>query len=621
MMNYKNINHLIELIYEAAIDPLKWSDLLSALAEFVDQVDHQIASAGMDADIHSIIPGIAAIGDVAPRASISQTLKSLNNIGLAANDGNGQNIGEVNDILIGHFARAIKIAKRLVDMDEQNEVVLSLLDRLPIALVLVNKESDVVESNALADEILLSDSCLFVNDGNLQAIENNEKLHKAIEQMAKHDPASTRGQSLALSNEATSNSLMLFLAPIKHNGNNQGASVAVFISQRKSHPLVLPAELSELYGLTEKELHITGQLVKGLSIKEISSESSVSQHTVRSQVKAIMRKTETSRQAELVSLVFNGLGSFVNSIPDVSQESRQSLLVKTKQWRRDYQVLQLADGRNMSYEELGDPEGQLVVHCHSVLGSRLEKAFNADEICKQRNVRLIVIDRPGFGTSDPDADACYAKWPHDLVQLVDYLGVEQISLTGYAMGGQYVLACLHEIPERIKQAAIISSGMTPETVEDYEQIVPLYKMNNKLARHVPKVYGLLSSVLVKGVLNDPDNFFSQLSEKLDKEDQKVMATENFKTNMFASMKEGFRQGGKASSKEIVRYMHDWGFDLRKITVPLHIWHGDCDHHVPYILSKKFEPLIKNKKYFTQKEMGHYMFFTHWEQILSELIEQ
>lgn len=620
-MNYTNINPLIELIYDAAIDPEKWADLLSSLADFVDHIDQQIVSSGGDAELLSVIPAIAAIGDQAPRASISETLKSLTDISVAANDVGHNDIVEVNDVLIGHFARAIKIAKRLVDMDEQHEVVLSLLDRLPIALVLVDSEAKVIECNALADDVLSSGACLEINENDyLDAGKSNQqKLLKAVAAMSKHDPATTRGQALSLNNEVSSNNLMLFLAPLKHHGMSQDASVAVFIAQRKSQPFSLPAELAEIYHLTEKEIQITGHLVRGLSVKEISEEFSVSQHTVRTQVKAILKKTETSRQAELVSLVFNGMGSFVNSIPDVSPGKRKGLLSKRSLQQQQYKTLKLDDGRHLAFQEYGDPNGQPVVHCHSVLGSRLELAFNADKISKEKQIRLIVIDRPGFGMSDPDPDTCYIKWPHDLVQLVDSLGIEKCSLTGYAMGGQYALACAHEIPDRINKIAIISAGMPAILSADFEQMIPLYKMNVRLARHVPKVYNLLSSVLVKGVLNDPVSFFGKLSEKVGSADREIMNSEEFKSEVFGSMHEGFRQGGKASSRDIIQLMHDWGFNLNNIIIPINVWHGSGDRHVPLVLSERFKEQLTDTTYFIHEDLGHFLFYTQWEEIIESLI--
>lgn len=619
-MNYKNINPLIELIYDAAIDPSKWTDLLSSLADFVEHIDKQIANSGGDAELLSVIPAIAAIGDQAPRVSIAKTLKSLTDVNVAANDSGYGEISEVNDVLVGHFARAIKIAKRLVDLDDQHEVVLSLLDRLPIALVLVDSAGKVIECNALADDVLSTDTGLEIKENIIHSSDINQtKLLKAIAAMSKHDPATTRGKAISLNDDDSTNSLMLFLAPLKHHAVSNKASVAIFISQRKSQPVTLPPELTEVYKLTEKEVQVTGHLIRGLSIKEISDECSVSQHTVRTQVKTILKKTETSRQAELVSLVFNGMGSFVNAIPDVTPGRRDGLLSKSI-FNHQHDILKLSDGRHLAYQEYGDPSGEVVVHCHSVLGSRLERAFNVEEICKQRTVRLIVIDRPGFGMSDPDPEMSFKKWPQDLAQLMDELGLEKISITGYAMGGQYALACAHEIPERIKKISIISAGMPALVSADYEQMIPLYKMNTRLARHVPKVYKLLSSVLVKGVLNNPDSFFSQLSEKVKPVDRKIMNSPAFKDTVFHSMHEGFRQGGKSSSMEIVQLMHDWGFDLNNIHIPINIWHGQNDCHVPIALSKRFEENIKETQYFIQENQGHYLFFTHWDEILKELTQ-
>ena len=617
-----NTNQLIGLIYEAAIKPSKWTDLLNALAELVDHAEKQPNEASSEQNLLSVIPGITSMENNGSNASISETLKSITNINEEETESSSTDIGQVNDLLIGHFARAIKIAKRLVDIDEQHNVVLSLLDRMPIALVLVDAKARVIETNALADEIFSSEAGLTIKSNILDSgCGSNKRLLDAIEIMSKHDSAITRGQALSITDEQTQNNIMLFLAPLKQHGSQQKASVAVFISQRKSQPLALPTEFSELYGLTNKELEVTEQLVRGLSIKEISEEATVSLHTVRSQVKSVLKKTATSRQAELVSLVYNGMGDYVNSIPVIESGERSGLLSKTIPWQQDYKIFQLADGRNLAYAEYGDLNGEPVFHCHSVLGSRLEQSFNAAKISEQKATRLIVIDRPGYGASDPDPKTSYINWVKDLVQLADHLYIEKFSLTGYAMGGVYALACAHEIPERLKNIALISTCMAPESSTDYENIVPLYKMNYRLAKFIPKVYSLLSAVLVKGVLSDPAAFFKQFSEMLEQDDKDILNSEAFKTEMFAALKEGFRQGGKASSRDVVQLMHDWSFELSEINIPIDIWHGKHDYHVPLALGKRFTEHIKNTRLFIKEEQGHYMFYTHWSEILDELLNK
>lgn len=625
-MNYANINHLIELIYDAAIDPAKWSDLLNTLAEFVDYIDQQAKSTDGDTELLSIMPGIASMGDESPKTSISETLKSITDIGQAVNDSHvnevskTDEVSETNEMLIRHFARAVKIAKRLVDMDEQHDVVLSLLDRLPIALVLVDENGKVVETNTLADEVLLSGNGLGVKSGILRvASREKSRFFETILNMSKHDPATSRGQTLVLNQGPTANNLMLFFAPLKHHHISNGASVAIFISQRKSQPLSLPTELTDLYGLTEKEIAVTAQLVKGLSVKEISEGACVSQHTVRTQVKNILRKTETSRQAELVSLIYNGMGSFVNSIPAVSSGKRSGLLGKSKPLLLDYKTIKLNDGRNLSFQEYGVKGGSVVVHCHSVLGSRMELSFNAEQICKEKNIRLIVPDRPAFGASDPDENTSYTRWAKDLEQLLDTLTVEHCYLTGYAMGGRFALACAHELPERIKRVAIISAGMPASLPSDYDGMLPLYKMNVRLARYAPKVYRMFSTMLIKGIVDNPEKFFAQLSEKLGQGDRDIVSSKDFTTDMITAMLEGGKQGGKGIIREIVQLMHDWGFDLNEIEIPVDIWHGDSDRHVPLVLSKRFNEHLKDTNNFIREGQGHFMFYTHWEEIVDHLI--
>ena len=617
-MYSNNTNKLIELIYESAIDPSKWTELLNALAEFVEHMENKPDSLSSEQNLLSVMPNLDSTNNKDSNTSISETLKSITDINVKESL---PEINQTNDLLTGHFARALKIAKRLVDIDEQHNIVLSLLDRMPIALVLVNSDAKIIETNTLADELLTSGTGLNIKSNKLDVgLENNERLLTAIKSMSKHDSAITQGQSLSISNDSSKNNIMFFIAPLRQQDHQHSASVAIFISQRKSHPVSIPKEFSEIYSLTNKELEITQQLVRGLSIKEISDETSVSAHTVRSQVKSVMHKTATCRQAELVSLVYNSMGDFVNTIRENEPGKRSGLLNKSKKSLRNYTVFQLNDGRNIAYAEYGSPKGEPVFHCHSVLGSRLELAFNAQQILEKKSARLIVIDRPGYGASDPDPKINFTVWVKDLEQLADHLNIEKFSLSGYAMGGIYALACAHEIPQRVKRVAIIATGMPPESASDYETIIPLYKMNNRLAKYMPKVYSLLTAVLVKGILSDPSTFFKQFNEYLGPADKEVMNSDTFKTEMFASLIEGFRLGGKSASKEVVQLMHNWKFDLGNINTPIDVWHGSQDYHIPLILGERLAENIKDVRLFVKEKQGHYLFYTNWEEILDSLLK-
>ena len=55
------------------------------------------------------------------------------------------------------------------------------------------------------------------------------------------------------------------------------------------------------------------------------------------------------------------------------------------------------DGRNLTYLEVGDPHGPLVIHNHGGPSSRLEARLFADAASKNR-LRLVCVDRPGMGS-------------------------------------------------------------------------------------------------------------------------------------------------------------------------------------------------------------------------------
>lgn len=44
---------------------------------------------------------------------------------------------------------------------------------------------------------------------------------------------------------------------------------------------------------------------------------------------------------------------------------------------------------------------------------------------------------------------------------------------------------------------------------------------------------------------------------------------------------GSRKQLAAPFADAVVFAHDWGFRLEEVTVPVHWWHGDADHIIPF----------------------------------------
>jgi pimeloyl-ACP methyl ester carboxylesterase len=119
------------------------------------------------------------------------------------------------------------------------------------------------------------------------------------------------------------------------------------------------------------------------------------------------------------------------------------------------EVLMLADGRRLAWAEWGDPRGVPLVFFHPWPGSRMLCPDPAATMAA--GVRLITVDRPGYGRSDPVADPTLAGFARDLERLLDHLWVGEIPLVGWSGGGQYAAASAALLAERVRAVALVAT--------------------------------------------------------------------------------------------------------------------------------------------------------------------
>ncbi|WP_245441949.1 helix-turn-helix transcriptional regulator [Mesorhizobium hawassense] len=80
-------------------------------------------------------------------------------------------------------------------------------------------------------------------------------------------------------------------------------SIIVALLDRQSRTGPNPQTLQRMFGLTTAETHLALRLAKGDAPLEIAERSRLSRTTIRTQLASLFAKTETRRQAELVSLL------------------------------------------------------------------------------------------------------------------------------------------------------------------------------------------------------------------------------------------------------------------------------------------------------------------------------
>jgi pimeloyl-ACP methyl ester carboxylesterase len=95
-------------------------------------------------------------------------------------------------------------------------------------------------------------------------------------------------------------------------------------------------------------------------------------------------------------------------------------------------TLTLPDGRVLACDDVGDPDGLPVVWLHGAPDSRLARHPD-DGLAAAARIRLVAVDRPGYGWSDPPAPDLLT-FGDELGLLLEHLGGDRCVVTAWSAG-------------------------------------------------------------------------------------------------------------------------------------------------------------------------------------------
>ena len=278
--------------------------------------------------------------------------------------------------------------------------------------------------------------------------------------------------------------------------------------------------------------------------------------------------------------------------------------------------LELSDRRRLAYCEYGAAEGSPVLFFHGWPGSRLDFAAN-DAAAAGVGARVIAVDRPGIGGSDPQPNRKVLDWPVDVAALADSLRIEQFAVLGFSFGGPYARACAYALPERVSRAGLISC-LGPVDDREATRGMPL-----------PTRYGLaaarLSPLLARPMVwvtarqARSGKMIGQLSKSMAPSDAEVLRRQDVADALGESLVESFRQGIGPATWDGVTVARGEGFRLEHIQPEVLIWHGEQDRNDPVDMAHVQEQRLPHVRAHYYPDEGHLIFFSRIEQILGELI--
>lgn len=241
--------------------------------------------------------------------------------------------------------------------------------------------------------------------------------------------------------------------------------------------------------------------------------------------------------------------------------------------------VRLRDGRAMTFLSAGRPGGFPVVYCHGAIGSPRWRVPGLDAVLERLSIRYLVVNRPGFGGSDPSPGRTVVDFAADLGELMTALGHDRFAVVGVSAGAPYALACGSALPERLSALAAVSP-LVPSTGPGAS---PGLRYEVPLAPFGAPWIGPAAAEFCLRALN----LHRHTSVKAMIEDYRVC-----------------RQ--------------DWGFDPSDLGVPVTVWHGRADRLVPVAHALALAAAIRTCTACVDPRGGHFFYSQRLIEIIGTL---
>jgi pimeloyl-ACP methyl ester carboxylesterase len=277
-------------------------------------------------------------------------------------------------------------------------------------------------------------------------------------------------------------------------------------------------------------------------------------------------------------------------------------------------VLALRDGRSLGYAEWGAADGAPVILLHGSPSSRL---FHPDEsVTSEAAVRLITIDRPGYGRSDADPERTILGWVDDLTELADALTLERFMFVGHSSGGPYALACATRLSARLIAVGLASSvapldelPAADAALDDDERALV------RLAREDPDAAMRKVADGARWLLEQPEIF---LQVPRPAPDRDLLADPAVSAMFMASLREAVRGGIEGYARDEVLERRSWGFALADVEVVVHLWQGGLDPYIPLAHAEHVARALPGCRPTFHLDDGHGLILARWGEILDAL---
>jgi pimeloyl-ACP methyl ester carboxylesterase len=267
-------------------------------------------------------------------------------------------------------------------------------------------------------------------------------------------------------------------------------------------------------------------------------------------------------------------------------------------------------GGSLAYAQMGQQDGTPLFAFHANPGSRLDWDHPLlQPALDGSGVRLIGIDRPGFGGSTHQPHRRYDDWPADVLAVANELGIDRFGILAYSAGAPYAIACALAFPERLTFVGIVSGVGPAETPRFRDGMTKRTVAAIRPSRTAP----FLARWYVAHT--SPEKFSRLLEQDVSAVDRTLFREAGLNQLLRDVFAEATRNGAYGLVEEWRLLGTRSGLDHTAVQCPVRLWHGDSDALVPLHHAQHVAGLLPTAELEVLPGVGHFHTTDFWRDVL------
>lgn len=263
----------------------------------------------------------------------------------------------------------------------------------------------------------------------------------------------------------------------------------------------------------------------------------------------------------------------------------------------------LPDRRTAQYWQGGAPDGPVVFFFHGTPDCRVA-AYGGGPAGRRTGVRLIAVNRPGYGRSDP-YPSDHTTVAADTVAVADALGVGRFAVLGMSLGGPYALACAARYPDRVAGAGVVAAPAPAERTETGT-------VAEVGARIRPEFEAYRA-----GMVGDDATLAARYRAHVHPLDVPYLAALS-DAEVAAGVRESLARSDGYLRDAAVTF-RPWTFEPGSVRCPTHLWYGGHDDRSTVHNGQWYASRIPGSTLAVREDTAHLgTLFGYWDEILAAL---